>query len=537
MKNLYIIFVFLWIIGSPIISASLINFSNTIQRPGGLIAHYFLDDNLFTTPIIDSRQIHHGWLNFNTTSRSVPGRINNAINFSTSEIIIIPAHTDFNTRQLTISFWLNTSAPFISIARKWESLNDQRSWRIFTNASGDLLFQVSWDGRLTNLTSLNSTFFSHNNQWNHYIFDFNRTHLRLFINGQLINSIPTPHHTIFHSTSNINIGQRLVTGTNLIGRLDDFRIYDRVLTPTEINLISSLGTQEHLDSLYRQEFITLNMTILNSNGSVGVEFDGINFTATNISNEFEVRIPHMRAGNYSFYWWGFERETNISRRTLTRIYQVQRGFLFANLTSSLGWVINESQIVTIGFNENNLGDQDVVYNVFRDNILKGESETWDALRGNWIYILNTTGGENYTASQILDIRQLIVQEGVFDNIIPFWNNLRNFTSFINHSFSEFITATDNINISSYWLNQTDVFNIDVFTGRIFNITHLILPMRYNLLIFVNDTSNNILQGEFNIEILEYQERISQCGRNVSILRTRQLNERVYGKLCHWLNFR
>ena len=83
---------------------------------------------------------------------------------------------------------------------------------------------------------------------------------------------------------------------------------------------------------------------------------------------------------------------------------------------------------------------------------------------------------------------------------PTFDNLRNFTHAINTSFSKSITASDDSGIDSYWLNQTDYFNIEKTTGLITNVTNLSRVEIHYLIIFVNDTSDNIANGTFYINV-------------------------------------
>jgi hypothetical protein len=83
---------------------------------------------------------------------------------------------------------------------------------------------------------------------------------------------------------------------------------------------------------------------------------------------------------------------------------------------------------------------------------------------------------------------------------PTFDNLRNFTHPVNTSFSQSITASDDSGIDSYWLNQTDYFNIDKTTGLITNVTNLSRVEIHYLIIFVNDTLNNIANGTFWINV-------------------------------------
>lgn len=83
---------------------------------------------------------------------------------------------------------------------------------------------------------------------------------------------------------------------------------------------------------------------------------------------------------------------------------------------------------------------------------------------------------------------------------PTFNNCRNFTQPANQSFSQSITASDNVGIGSYVLNDTDNFLVNSVNGFIRNNTLLDTIEIYNLELTVNDTSGNEAYCYFYINI-------------------------------------
>ncbi|MFH1327209.1 MAG: hypothetical protein ABIH59_03730 [archaeon] len=75
---------------------------------------------------------------------------------------------------------------------------------------------------------------------------------------------------------------------------------------------------------------------------------------------------------------------------------------YANLTNDTNLVRDfDTTVTNIGSTNNNNGDSDVSYNIFENNSNKGSSHQQGGA-GFYTYILNTTGGENYTANISLD---------------------------------------------------------------------------------------------------------------------------------------
>jgi len=86
-----------------------------------------------------------------------------------------------------------------------------------------------------------------------------------------------------------------------------------------------------------------------------------------------------------------------------------------------------------------------------------------------------------------------------DTNAPTFDNLRNLTGYTNQYFSRYITATDDVAVDCFSLNDTSVFQVDC-SGRITNSITLDTATIYYLNLSVNDTSGNLNWGEFYINI-------------------------------------
>lgn len=158
------------------------------------------------------------------------------------------------------------------------------------------------------------------------------------------------------------------------------------------------------------------------------------------------------------------------------------------LTSNLGWTINESQTVTIGYSENNVGDSDVVYKVYRDGVDKGSGETWSPSLGTYNYILNTTGGANWTANSSMDVKTLTVNDvtkPVINIIYPENKSYNINVSELNYTYSELHPGFCWYSVDGGKTNSTPVV-----MGV--NFTNVISSEGSNTwTVYCNDTSNNI----------------------------------------------
>ena len=96
------------------------------------------------------------------------------------------------------------------------------------------------------------------------------------------------------------------------------------------------------DYLFGQTY-QFNSTVIYTNGTVSLNFDGTNYSASNISDEFYASITSLSAGTYNYYWWGYGNGTlNNYNSSDTRVYVVQQE------TSSCGVLFNESSGITYG---------------------------------------------------------------------------------------------------------------------------------------------------------------------------------------------
>ncbi|MFC1691826.1 hypothetical protein ACFL0W_06630 [Nanoarchaeota archaeon] len=80
------------------------------------------------------------------------------------------------------------------------------------------------------------------------------------------------------------------------------------------------------------------------------------------------------------------------------------------LTNTEAWTVTYPTEVTIGYSESNNGDGDLTYKVYRDGADKATGETVTLDVATYDYILNTTGGQNYTANSSMDVQTLTVQQ-------------------------------------------------------------------------------------------------------------------------------
>lgn len=80
------------------------------------------------------------------------------------------------------------------------------------------------------------------------------------------------------------------------------------------------------------QIFTFNATVLSSNGTAGLEFNGVNYSASNVSAVFNASFSNLGAGNYSYYWWAYGNGSNNNYNTSSvRYYTVTKANPSLNL--------------------------------------------------------------------------------------------------------------------------------------------------------------------------------------------------------------
>ena len=191
------------------------------------------------------------------------------------------------------------------------------------------------------------------------------------------------------------------------------------------------------------------------------------------------------SANYSL-----TNNANYTDASATIDITINKGVPEGNLTSDLGWTINETQTVTIGLEEGNVGDGDVTYIVYRDGISKGTGEIIALPMGAYTYILNTTGGINWTANASMDFQTLTVLDNLNPDIAitdPSVNNTNSTDAGLDVNFTYYDTNIANCSwTEDFGSTNTSLASCDI------NITGETWSEGLNtVIVYAVDTSNNL----------------------------------------------
>ena len=113
------------------------------------------------------------------------------------------------------------------------------NYRLTYSTNQNFGFALGLGGTFTEIKSPNSYDL---NNWYHVVATYDTSAgQKLYVNGNLVAS-GTTTGTVTTNTGNLYVGSYYSTGYKYSGRLDEFAIFDKVLTPTEVSYLYNSGT-------------------------------------------------------------------------------------------------------------------------------------------------------------------------------------------------------------------------------------------------------------------------------------------------------
>jgi len=232
-----------------------------------------------------------------------------------------------------------------------------------------------------------------------------------------------------------------------------------------------------------------NVTIISTNGSVGLEFNGVNYSVSNLTSSlFNRTIADLSVGSYAYKWWAYGNGT-LHNFNVSEI----KHYTIAQATGSVfSWIdgaranATRSNNTAIWLNASReAGDATITLEI--DGTALNSSATLDNL-GNY-YHFNVTGNHNITATINESENYTRSTETWWINITlkPTITNAQNFTIYQNESIGFQFTASGSVD--SWYVNDTTYFKINK-TGYFENATLLDTIFYHEVNISVNDTSGN-----------------------------------------------
>ncbi len=217
--------------------------NNIINLNDGLIAYYKFEGNANDSSGNGHDGIEYGGVSYTN------GVIGQALKLDGSSRINLASFSDTNVaRGLTYSYW------FKKYTARPEAVFSQYTWynngHVFYHAiSNTNIYATSFlnlQGTSSNgLTALYSEDF----QWHHVVVNSTSNKLQLWLDGALVKEVPKVEDPyITNSSIQTYIGDTGLEGDgsdkHFRGELDDFRVYNRGLSPQEIEVIFNQGAVE-----------------------------------------------------------------------------------------------------------------------------------------------------------------------------------------------------------------------------------------------------------------------------------------------------
>ena len=167
----------------------------------------------------------------------INGRLTgHALHFNDSQdFIAVPASPDFSMSSFTLAAWLKIPSP---IPSGWRTIIEHNRWGknwfgLWKSANGNQ-FHFRWTNQGTASSDFNATISA--NSWYHVAatYDADEQKARLYLNGGLDRTIENADRPAAE-LSELKIGINEDNGEDFQGIIDDLRVYNCVLSETEIN--------------------------------------------------------------------------------------------------------------------------------------------------------------------------------------------------------------------------------------------------------------------------------------------------------------
>ncbi len=180
-----------------------------------------------------------------------------------------------------------------------------------------------------------------------------------------------------------------------------------------------------------------NATITDTNlQTVLIEFDGVNYTPSNVVGDvYNFSISDLSVGTYNYYWYANDSVGNTNSS--------ESGSYTINKATPNGTLAGTSPITygttgNVEGTETNNGDEDLIYQLYREGTLVSNPDNSILGVGTYNYIYNVTSGQNYTAVTSLDTFALTIDIETGDGTLLLNGSATNYT----------INRTENVNITA-----------------------------------------------------------------------------------------
>ena len=262
-------------------------------------------------------------------------------------------------------------------------------------------------------------------QWSFVCYTYNPTGTltQFYLNGtNYFNRTASMSRT----DTTIKVGSKddRATGTSYSGTWDEFGIWNRTLTPAEITTLwnggagmtyvpAGGGATDSEYPLFTSPTLsvangtmynpnrdyTFNTTVIRTNGTVVLNFNGLNYTMTNSSTTFTKTLPNITAGTFNYYYYSYGNGTSANlNSSSSALYTITINVTALGITASpSGVVYNQTEITVTGTN----CPSQLICRLHINNVNVTNPYVNATLPvANYTFIYNTTGNGNYTAHSV-----------------------------------------------------------------------------------------------------------------------------------------
>ena len=205
---------------------STLNPSSAGAQTPGLVAAYGFNEGSGTTVADVSGNNNTGTIG--TATWTSAGKFGSALVFNgTSALVTIANAASLQlTTGMTLEAWVNPS----TVTSAWRDVIYKGNDNYYLEASSD---SASRPGAGATLGTIYGTAALAANTWTHLAVTYDGAALRLYVNGVLVSSLAVTG-TLPTSTNPLQLGGDSIYGQFFQGMIDEVRIYNRALTPAEI---------------------------------------------------------------------------------------------------------------------------------------------------------------------------------------------------------------------------------------------------------------------------------------------------------------
>jgi hypothetical protein len=200
----------------------------------GLIGWWMFDEGTGTT-VADSSAAGHDGFFVDSTPEWVPGMYGTALKFDGTDKVEIPDHADFHlTNAISVALWMQPEGEQASSAKLFiKQKSGQYPYALQYDDTGQGLFATVYASTRYDTAPHIPDF---PGEWAHMCFTYDGSVLILYKDGEQVASVNTSGQLQQNSLS-LSIGCRLDFDQNFNGIIDDVRLFNRELSPEEVQEI------------------------------------------------------------------------------------------------------------------------------------------------------------------------------------------------------------------------------------------------------------------------------------------------------------